>query len=221
MKTWTIDEMMSHSPCPDYPRERLEELWAGRERLSVIDILDLEIPADDRVWAVLQAGEHVQTAIERIVVRAVADHCLSCGIPKVESWAHDWLLDHKYARNEKDARSAMAAARDALGAARVAALTSGVPWGSGDSEAVAAVAAVEAAGDAVLAAESAAEAAARMAADPTWAAADVAWSAVRAAEWTESKATRGAARAAERERQIEDIRSTVIILEYSDENLDN
>ena len=142
MQTWTIDEMLSHSPCEDYPRERLEELWAGRERLSVLDILELDIPAEDRVWAALRAGDHVAPAVERIVTRAVSNHCLSCGIPEVESWARGWLNGEQ---------ESIAAAVRAAGKADA--------WAA----ALAVVAAVRAAGSAVLAAGSAVLAA-RMAA---------------------------------------------------------
>jgi hypothetical protein len=89
MQTWTIDEMLLHRPCPDYPRERLVELWAGRERLGVIDILNLDIPAADRVWAALQAGDHVGPAVDRIVRRAVERASLTHDAPEYRRWAAD------------------------------------------------------------------------------------------------------------------------------------
>jgi hypothetical protein len=72
MKTWTVDEMLAHKPCLPYDQARLEELWAGRERLSVLDILDLDIPPKDRVWAALQAGDHVEPVKTSILKRLAA-----------------------------------------------------------------------------------------------------------------------------------------------------
>ena len=142
MQTWTIDELLSHSPCEDYPRARLEEMWAGRERLSVLDILELDIPAEDRVWAALQAGDHVAPAVERIVTRAVTNHCLSCGIHEVESWARDWLNGEQ----ESIAAAVRAAVKTEALAAGLAVLAAARAAGS----------AVLAAGSAVLAARMAA-----------------------------------------------------------------
>ena len=91
MKTWTIDEMMAMRPCKQYPRERLGQLWAGRARLSVLDIAALDIPAADRVWALLEDGPHIAPAVELIIARAVKTHALHCGVPAVERWAARWL----------------------------------------------------------------------------------------------------------------------------------
>ena len=48
----TVDNIMAHKPCEEYPKERVEELWGGKESLSLLDILDLNIPAEDRIRAV-------------------------------------------------------------------------------------------------------------------------------------------------------------------------
>ena len=48
----TVDDIMELHPCPDYPRERVDELWSGRESLSLVEICDLDIPIPDRIWAV-------------------------------------------------------------------------------------------------------------------------------------------------------------------------
>jgi hypothetical protein len=87
MKTWTIDEMLEHRPCALYDRRQLVKLWDGRYRLSVLDVLALDIPVVARVWAALQDGGHVKPAIERIVYRAVSDLAL----PEIEPWATKWL----------------------------------------------------------------------------------------------------------------------------------
>ena len=55
----TVDEMLSHGPCqPDYPRERVEELWSGREALTPQEIYDLRIPPLDRWWALAHVMPH-------------------------------------------------------------------------------------------------------------------------------------------------------------------
>jgi len=51
VKTVTLKDVMNWNPC--YIEERIKELFAGRETLSAIEILDLDIPAEDRVWALL------------------------------------------------------------------------------------------------------------------------------------------------------------------------
>jgi hypothetical protein len=47
----TIDAIMELDPCPEYSRERVEELWAGRESITMIELLDLDIPVCDWIWA--------------------------------------------------------------------------------------------------------------------------------------------------------------------------
>ncbi len=133
MQTWTVEEMWAHEP-PCYTKERLIELWAGRESLSVLDILDLDIPATDRMWAVLQAGDHVKPTVEVIVTRAVKTHALPC--PTTAEWARKWLSgdDRTYAADaavvavvaaaadaDADAANAANAAANAAVAAAVAA----------------------------------------------------------------------------------------------------
>ena len=50
----TVREVMRLGPCDtNYPRARVKELWAGRSALDVLDVLALDIPAADRLWAVL------------------------------------------------------------------------------------------------------------------------------------------------------------------------
>ena len=56
MKRLTVDDIMKMHPCCLYPRARVEELWAGRESLSALEILDLPITAADRLWALLRRG---------------------------------------------------------------------------------------------------------------------------------------------------------------------
>jgi hypothetical protein len=41
---YTVDDIMDLEPCPDYPRGRVEKLWAGRDSLSEQEIAELPIP---------------------------------------------------------------------------------------------------------------------------------------------------------------------------------
>jgi len=52
MREVTVDDVMAKKPCNEYPREQVEALWGSRESLTLTEVLDLDIPAKDRVWAV-------------------------------------------------------------------------------------------------------------------------------------------------------------------------
>jgi hypothetical protein len=54
MHGYTVDEIMATRPCADYPRERVEELWGGRESLTVVEIAALDIPLLDRLYQVIR-----------------------------------------------------------------------------------------------------------------------------------------------------------------------
>jgi hypothetical protein len=53
MKTVTIEQVMGWDPCEEYTREKVEELFAGREVLTARDIVDLDISNEDKMWALL------------------------------------------------------------------------------------------------------------------------------------------------------------------------
>ena len=67
MKSVTIDDVMAWEPCNGYTRERVTELFAGRESVTALDILDMDIPHYDRVDAVLRS-----TLIDSKTLRALA-----------------------------------------------------------------------------------------------------------------------------------------------------
>ena len=95
MKTWAIDEMLEENPCAAYGRARIADLWAGRESLSVADILALDIRASHRVWVACRPGalthEMRRRWLDGIATRAVTTHARHCGVPAVEQWAVQWL----------------------------------------------------------------------------------------------------------------------------------
>lgn len=97
MKSWSVDEMLAERPCEDsYPRARLEKLARGRERMTLLEIIDDRcIPAADRVWVACRPGaltaEQLAAWLELIVTRAVTRHASHCGVAEVETWAARWL----------------------------------------------------------------------------------------------------------------------------------
>lgn len=93
MTRYTVDQVLALRPCATYTRERITALWAGREALSVLEMLDLDIPAANRLWVAWRTlpAVHAQAALDRIVTRAVRTHALVCGVPAVEAWAVRWL----------------------------------------------------------------------------------------------------------------------------------
>ena len=54
MKTVSIDQVMGWRPCHDYPQNRITELFAGKEFLSWEDVVALNIPTEDKLWALLR-----------------------------------------------------------------------------------------------------------------------------------------------------------------------
>ena len=54
IKTVTIDQVIRWRPCSDYPRKRINSLFAGRESLSWEDIVALDISTEDKLWALLR-----------------------------------------------------------------------------------------------------------------------------------------------------------------------
>lgn len=110
---WTVDDVLAMPPCEDYPRERLVDLWAGRERLIPRDVACLPIPAVDRIWLLCRGPlDVVLAAVEVIVTRAVERHAARCGIAEVKRWAAAWLSgeDRKWATADAAADAAARAA---------------------------------------------------------------------------------------------------------------
>lgn len=106
-RTWTIDEVLAEGPCdPRYTRERLEELFAGRERMSLREIIDHpDVPAEDRVWMCCRDHLHRAAWLERVVTRVVGEHALPH--PATREWA-ERRLSGEY-KSEAAARAARAA----------------------------------------------------------------------------------------------------------------
>jgi len=131
MKSWTVAEMKAEGPCSKYTINRLTELWAGRDQLTLLDICDLDIPDADKMWCAFRPAALTEAQrselLDRIVIRAVTNHALHCGVPEVEAWAQKWLSGEDrtaaaaYAAAAADAAAAAADAAYAAAAADAAA----------------------------------------------------------------------------------------------------
>ena len=143
MKTWTIAELLAERPCALYDEARITTLFAGRERLSLLDILRSEIPAADRLWVATRPGAlapRVREAwVAEISDRVVRWNARHCGIPSVESWAMEWLDGSD--RTEAVARAVAASSASASASSEAAASAA---WVEAAEEAAEAAAAVEA-----------------------------------------------------------------------------
>ena len=54
MKKVDIKTVMSWNPCSSYTEDRIKKLFGRLKTLSVKQILDLDIPHNDKLWAVLR-----------------------------------------------------------------------------------------------------------------------------------------------------------------------
>ena len=75
MRTVTVDKVMSWVPCREYTRNRITKLFAGREALSALNVLELDIPASDKLWAVLREEMLSAEALHKFACR-VAEYAL-------------------------------------------------------------------------------------------------------------------------------------------------
>ena len=55
---------MSWNPCEDFPKGRVADLFAGRERVSVKDVFDVDMRQDEQLWAVLREAFFSITELE-------------------------------------------------------------------------------------------------------------------------------------------------------------
>ena len=149
MNSITLDQVMAWHPC--YSREKIESLFGGRESLTVAEILELPIPASDRLWAVLRLSLIPGPILQEFACRCAEQALEDAGDPDPRSvaaiaakraWVRGEISDQALA-------AARAAAWDAAeGAAQATAwyAAEGAAWGAASASAwVAASAAFEAA----------------------------------------------------------------------------
>jgi hypothetical protein len=86
----TVDDVLSWYPCEGYrARKKLLTITGGRESLTPFELLDLNIPWEDRLWVLLR--EPIFTQIElRLLACDFAEHVL----PIWEKWAREYLPSH-------------------------------------------------------------------------------------------------------------------------------
>jgi hypothetical protein len=88
MRSVTVNQVLSWEPCEEYTRERLEELFAGRETVNVNDVLKMDISDTDKLWAALRED----------FISAETLHEFACRV------AENALLKERKAGREPDAR---------------------------------------------------------------------------------------------------------------------
>jgi hypothetical protein len=167
----TANDVLSWNPCGAYPKSRLREIY-GAAGLAPLQVLDLDVPAADRLWTVLRL--EVLTAREcRELVCDFAEAVLP-------------IWQKKYPANNRPADCIEVARRFARGEATSAELAAARAAAWAAAWDAARDSAWDAAGDAARAAAwAAARAAARATAwDAAWdAAGSAAWDAAGAAAW--------------------------------------
>jgi hypothetical protein len=144
MKSVTVNDVMSWEPCyiedfgEDKARMMITDLFAGRETLTVIDMLRLDIPAQDRLWAVLR-----EDCVDDRTLRLFACDCAERVLPLYEAEYPDDDRPRKAietARRYADGQATedeLAAARAAARAADLVAdlVAAGAAAGAADSAA--------------------------------------------------------------------------------------
>jgi hypothetical protein len=87
----TVDDIMYLNPCTEYPSERVEEIFAGRESLALTEICDLDLPPEDVIWTVsrLADPETLTAWVQRVADRSVERFAVNN--PRISDWAERWL----------------------------------------------------------------------------------------------------------------------------------
>jgi hypothetical protein len=122
MKTVDIETLLSWKPCDRYTRESIGQIANGKKRMTALEILNLDIPIDDRFWVLLRphfmSGKNL-----RLFAADCAEHVLHLfeeknpddKRPRLAILAARHYANGKIKRPEL--KSAGAAAGDAAGAA--------------------------------------------------------------------------------------------------------
>ena len=118
LRTFTIDDLKSWGPCGEYTDELIEHLFAGRESLNALDVLDLDIPDGDKLWCVLR-----EELLDAPLLREFACRCAERVLPHFAAMHPNDNRPHmaieasrRFSRGEIS-RDELSAARDAARAA--------------------------------------------------------------------------------------------------------
>jgi hypothetical protein len=80
----TLEDVLSWGPCSYYTRDRLIGLAAGRGRITAREILDLGIPAEDRLWAALR-----EVLIPAAILHEFACRCAEAALHRERERGHE------------------------------------------------------------------------------------------------------------------------------------
>ena len=169
-KPITVQDVLDWNPCGRYSKKLIEKLFAGRESITAIDICDMDIPALDKLWAVLRDQVIEVNDLHEIACRFAESTLINyeskypddkrprLAIEAKRKWLQGEISDEELDAAESAARSAAQSAAES--AARSAA------WSARSAARSAAQSAAESAAESAArsAAESAAQSAARSAA---------------------------------------------------------
>lgn len=86
----TVDEIIALNPCVTYmDRNRLLELFNGKESVGALDVLDFDIPVPDRLWLIYHAGlieNSVMIKIRDALTATVEDQTEEHLVRYVQNW---------------------------------------------------------------------------------------------------------------------------------------
>ena len=177
----TVEMILKHNPCDDYPEARLRKLIGNG--LTLQQVSRKRIPTDDKVWVFTRDGvlsdDVKQKWLDVIVERSIRRSLGKSGSDKWEAWANKWLSGEDRSVAAAGAAAGAAASDSAWSAARSA--WAGA-WAASDAAWDAAGAASDAAGDA-----------------------GAAWTGAWATAWAAARDAEVARAAAEKEQQVKDL----------------
>jgi hypothetical protein len=64
LKTVDFKTVMGWNPCTDFPRGRVADLFAGRERVNVADVFSVDMRQDEQLWCALREAFFTQEELE-------------------------------------------------------------------------------------------------------------------------------------------------------------
>ncbi len=146
LKKVTVQDILSWDPCDGYTEEKIKELFGRKKYLNVKQILDLDIPAEDRLWVVLRPEMIPEMIIHEFLCQ-VAESVLPIyekeypddkrprnAIETKRRWINGEATDEELAAARVAARdAARVAARDAAWVAAWAAARAAARAAAGDA----------------------------------------------------------------------------------------
>ena len=69
MKTVDFKTLMGWNPCKDFPRGRIADLFAGRERVTIDDVFRVDMRQDEQLWVALREVFFTPQELETMAAR--------------------------------------------------------------------------------------------------------------------------------------------------------